>query len=203
MELESRIPEVRKLFKQVMADPGSMFDLLRIDLKEQMERVINEMLKAELTAYLGRARYEPASRDEGQKNYRNGGYRRKYSAKHLGTLAVEVPRDRNGEFHSQLIARYQRREASLERDIALLFLGGFSTRSIQSVSKALLGTSVSAGDVSKVTAELAVAIEAWRNRDLKRLRRKVPHHRRSTLRHAHGTSGREGADAGGHWGVAQ
>lgn len=166
MEMESRVPEVRKLFKQVMADPGSLFDLLRIDLKEQVERVVNEMLKAELTAYLGRERYEPASRDEGRKNYRNGSYRRKYSAKHLGTLAVEVPRDRNGEFHSQLIARYQRREASLERDIALLFLGGFSTRSIESVSKALLGTSVSAGDVSKVTAELAVAIEAWRSRDL-------------------------------------
>jgi putative transposase len=64
------------------------------------------------------------------------------------------------------LRRYQRREASLERDIALLFLGGFSTRSVQLVSKALLGTAVSAGDVSNVTAELAVGIEAWRNRDL-------------------------------------
>jgi putative transposase len=77
-----------------------------------------------------------------------------------------VPRERNGDFHSQLVRRYQRREASLERDIALLFLGGFSTRSVELVSKALLGTAVSAGDVSKVTAELAVGIEAWRNRDL-------------------------------------
>jgi putative transposase len=142
-----------------------MFELLRIDLKEQVEKAVNEMLKAELTAYLGRERYEPSAKSE-RKNYRNGSYRRSYNAKHLGELQIEVPRERNGDFHSQLLRRYQRREASLERDIALLFLGGFSTRSVELVSKALLGTAVSAGDVSKVTAELAVGIEAWRNRDL-------------------------------------
>jgi putative transposase len=165
VEVSSKVPDVQKLFKQVMADPGSMFELLRIDLKEQAEKVINEMLKAELTSYLGRDRYQPTSRGKG-KNYRNGSYPRSYNAKHLGELHLEVPRDRNGEFHSQIVKRYQRREACLERDIALLFLGGFSTRSVELVSKALLGTAVSAGDVSKVTAELALSIEAWRNRDL-------------------------------------
>ena len=165
MEVTSTVPEVRQLFKQVMADPGSMFELLRIDLKQQVERAVNEMLKVELTAYLGRERYQAAGEGE-KKNYRNGSYGRSYNAKHLGKLQVEVPRDRNGDFHSQLLRRYQRREASLERDIALLFLGGFSTRSVALVSKALLGTAVSAGDVSKVTAELAVGIEAWRKRDL-------------------------------------
>lgn len=168
MEVTSRVPEVRKLFKQVMSDPGSMFELLRIDLKEQVEKVVSEMLKVELTAFLGRDRYQPATSGE-RKNYRNGSYTRRYHAKHLGELHIEVPRERNGLFHSQLLKRYQRREASLERDIALLFLGGFSTRSVELVSKALLGTPVSAGDVSKVTAELAVGIEAWRNRDLSRL----------------------------------
>lgn len=77
-----------------------------------------------------------------------------------------MPRERNGEFRSRLLARYQRRESSLERDIALLFLGGFSTRTVELVSKAILGTSVSAAEVSKVTAELAVGIEAWRTREL-------------------------------------
>jgi hypothetical protein len=51
VEVTSKVPEVRRLFKQVMADPGSMFELLRIDLKEQVEKAVNEMLKAELTAY--------------------------------------------------------------------------------------------------------------------------------------------------------
>lgn len=164
MEVTSRVPEAQRLFKQVMADPGSMFELLRIDLKEQVEKVVNEMLKAELSSYLGRGRYQAAS--AAGKNYRNGSYRRRYNAKHLGELQIQVPRDRNGQFHSQLLERYRRREPSLERDIALLFLGGFSTRSVELVSRALLGTSVSAGGVSKVTAELAVGIEAWRTREL-------------------------------------
>lgn len=165
MEVSSKVPEVQRLFKQVMADPGSLFELLRIDLKDQAEKAINEMLKAELTAYLGRERYQPAGKGKG-KNYRNGSYPRRYTAKHLGEFRLEVPRERNGEFHSQILRRYQRREASLERDIALLFLGGFSTRSVELVSKTLLGTTVSAAEVSKVTAELAVSIEAWRTRDL-------------------------------------
>lgn len=165
MKLESKVPEVRQLFKQLMADPGSMFELLRIDLKEQAERVVNEMLKVELTAYLGRERYEP-TRKGTSKTYRNGSYMRKLDAKHLGELRLQMPRTRGDQYHSQLLGRYQRREASLERDVALLFLGGFSTRTVQLVSKALLGTAVSAGEVSNVTAELAAGIEAWRTRAL-------------------------------------
>ena len=166
MKIESKVPEVRNLFKQIMAEPERMFELLQMDLKEQCERVVNELLKTELTAFLKRAPYERRERTEGPPNYRNGSYRRSYAAKNLGELAIEVPRDRNGEFRSQLIGRYERKQPSLERDIALLFLCGFSTRSVAMVSKSLLGTAISPTGVSEVTAELAVAVQTWRLRDL-------------------------------------
>lgn len=166
MKTESTVSEVRDLFKQIMAEPERMFELVQIDLKEQCERVVNELLKAELTSFLDREPYERRELSDEPKNYRNGRYPRKYATKGIGEIEIQVPRDRNGEFRSQLIEKYERREASLDRDIALLFLCGFSTRSVAMVSKALLGTAISPTEVSRVTAELAGAIEQWRMRDL-------------------------------------
>jgi len=165
---ENTVPDVKNLFKQVMEQPERMFDMLQIDIKHQAERAIKELLKAELTQFLGRSRYERESGgEEGQRpNYRNGSYKRMFATQALGELELEVPRDRNGEFQSQLIERYRRREATVDRDIALLFLCGFSTRSVSLVSKALLGTAISPSQVSSVTGELAETIEAWRTRDL-------------------------------------
>lgn len=168
MKNENTIPDVKNLFKQVMEEPERMFEMLQVDIKQQAERAVKELMKAELTEFLGRSRYERENgADENERpNYRNGSYKRTFATQALGELELEVPRDRNGEFQSQLIERYRRRESSVDRDIALLFLCGFSTRSVSLVSKALLGTSISPSQVSSVTGELAETIEAWRTRDL-------------------------------------
>lgn len=160
------LPDVKNLFKKVMEEPERMFEMLHVDIKRQAEEAVKELLKAELSEYLGRGRYERSEQKPERKNYRNGSYTRSFVSEHLGELDIEVPRDRNGEFQSQMIERYARREASVDRDIALLFLSGFSTRSVSLVSKALLGTTISATHVSKVTEELSEAVEKWRTRDL-------------------------------------
>lgn len=146
-----------------------MFELLAIDLKSQCERVIQELLKAELTQFLKREPYQRSREPVEERNYRNGSYFRRYGVRHLGELEIRVPRDRKGEFQSRILRRYDRKEQALERDIALLFLNGFSTRSVELVSKTLLGVRVSASEVSKVTGELFQAIEQWRTRDLRGL----------------------------------
>lgn len=168
MKDENTVPDVKNLFKQVMEEPERMFDMLQIDIKRQAERAVRELMKAELTEFLGRSRYERenGSEENERPNYRNGSYKRTFVTQALGELELEVPRDRNGEFQSQLIERYRRRESSVDRDIALLFLCGFSTRSVSLVSKALLGTTISPSQVSSVTGQLADTIEAWRTRDL-------------------------------------
>jgi transposase-like protein len=167
---ESTVPEVKNLFKQVIEEPKRMFELLHIDIKRQAKRAVTELMKAELTEFLGRSRYERESEADAKErpNYRNGTYRRTFATQALGELELEAPRDRNGEFQSQLIERYRRREATVDRDIALLFLCGFSTRSVSLVSKALLGTAILPSQVSSVTGELAATVEAWRVRDLSR-----------------------------------
>lgn len=113
--VEAKVLQVRDLFKQILQEPERMFELLAIDLKAQCERVIHELLKAELTQFLKREPYERVPEAGGQKNYRNGSYVRRYGVRHLGELEVRVPRDRKGEFQSRILRRYERKEGALER----------------------------------------------------------------------------------------
>ena len=170
METETTVPEVGALFKEIMEAPERMFELFRIDMKHACEQAVKELIKAELTGFLGREKYQRTSKDgESEKNYRNGSYHRQYTVKNVGTLDIEVARDRLGEFESKLVNKYERYEKAIEKDISLLFLSGLSTRGIALISQSLLGRKISAGEVSKVNAELLTGIEAWRVRPLHEL----------------------------------
>ncbi len=107
MELsyEGRITEVEEAFKEIMREPGRMFDMFRIDIKRACEKAVEHVISLELTAHLGRERYERKTTED--KNYRNGSYQRTFTAKGIGSLQFKVARDRNGEFHSKVINRYE------------------------------------------------------------------------------------------------
>lgn len=196
------IPESKEIFKEILKNPETMFDMLRIDMKRCCEQAISELLKCELTLHLGREKYErvlhqcsqllegregtegtadsengsshPVSVSGGvvggRVNYRNGSYMRKYSAKGIGEMSIEVPRDRLGTYNSQLIEKYKRYEKSLETDIVLMFLSGLSTRGLSLISHRLLGRKISASEVSHVSKEMLRGIDAWRLRPLKDLK---------------------------------
>jgi putative transposase len=171
------IPDFRSLIKEVAEEPEKVFDLLKIDMRRSFERAVSELIKAELTSFLGRERYEryPAKKVEAEgedgkagdlTNYRNGYYSRTYTVKNVGTLKVQISRDRLGKFNSRLINKYERYDRSLEKDLGLIFLSGLSTRGISLISKSLLGRKISASEVSRVNAELLTGIEGWRLRPL-------------------------------------
>jgi putative transposase len=176
------LPDVKTIFKEISEDPGKVFDLLKIDMRRSFERALTELIKAELTVFLGgREKYQRLPVKEGEKgsgenenekanekapNYRNGNYWRSYTVKDVGTLNFQVARDRLGEFNSQLINKYERYDKSLEKDLALMWLSGLSTRGISLISKTLIGRKISASEVSKVNEELLTGIEAWRIRPL-------------------------------------
>jgi putative transposase len=164
------LPEVAEVFKIVMEKPEKMFEMLNINLKERAEIAISELIKLELTEFLGRQKYERIS--EGKKvGYRNGyAPSRKYTAKGLGTIRIKVPRDRSGEFSSKLIRKYDRYDKALSKDILVMFLSGMSTRNIELFSSQLLGRKISAQEVSSINKEIMEAIEKWRTRDLSNFR---------------------------------
>ena len=73
-------------------------------LREIVERVLQELLEAEMTEHIGGA--APYERAEGRTGHRNGHKPRTLRTR-VGTLNLLVPQDREGSFSPRLFARYQ------------------------------------------------------------------------------------------------
>jgi putative transposase len=165
--VNSVVPVTKETFATVMHEPERLFDMMQLDFRQIAEATLSGMLKAELTSFLGRQVYGRSPSDTGtQVNYRNGYYNRKFGVKNLGELQIKVPRDRNGEFETKLIAKYERYDQALKRDVCAMFLSGCSTRAIELMSQTVLGRKISRGEVSAINQELLTGIENWRCRDL-------------------------------------
>jgi putative transposase len=79
-----------------------------------------------------------------------------------------MPRDRDGDFQSQVLPRCQRYDERITEDIAAMYLTGISTRTLSLLSTKLIGRPLSPTEVSNSTTELKQAVEKWRVRDLSR-----------------------------------
>jgi len=163
MRIEISVPEVVNVFKEIQSQPQKIFEMVRKEVQEMVGRYLSEMMNAELTHFLGR---EPYERKEDNLNYRNGSYGRNFTLKGIGEVSVEVPRDRNGEYQTQVIPRSRQYEDEIGKDLCLLFLGGVSTRTLAIMSERLIGRKLSPTEISSANKELIDAVEKWRNRDL-------------------------------------
>lgn len=163
MNMEITVTEALELINAIRKQPNDLFEMIRADVKESVGRYMSELMETELTDFLGRKRYE---RIEGKSNHRNGSYARKYTLKGIGEVAVSIPRDRKGDFETQVIPRSKQYEDALREDLCVMFLSGVSTRTLSLISEKLIGRKICATEVSKASSQLAEAVEAWRQRDL-------------------------------------
>ncbi len=85
--------------------------------------------------------------------------------KGIGEVNVDMPRDRKGEFKTQVIPRSKQYEDELKEDLSFMFLTGISTRTLSMISKRLLGRKISSSEVSNANRVLIDAVEGWRTRD--------------------------------------
>lgn len=162
--INAAVPVTKESFKTVMANPEQLFEMMQIDFKQIAESTLSGMLRQELTAFLGRQSHVRSELPA--QNYRNGYYDRKFGVKNLGELNIKVPRDRNGEYQTKMLEKYQRYDQTLKRDVCMMFLSGCSTRGIELMSQAILGRKVSRGEVSEINHEMLDGIDKWRSRDL-------------------------------------
>src|SRR5918995_2299781 len=131
-------------------------------LREIVQRVLQEVLEAEMTEHLGAA---PHQRTEARKGHRNG-YKPRALRTRVGTLNLLVPQDREGTFSTRLFSRYQRNEKALVLALMEMYVEGLSTRKVKEVTEELCGTSFSKSLVSQLASSLDSELEAWRNRRL-------------------------------------
>ena len=167
MKVEISVAEVVQVFKEIQEQPEKILEMVRADMPQVVGGYLSEIMRLELTRFLGRQPYERA---EDGSNHRNGSYQRRFALKGIGEVSVQVPRDRKGEYQTQVIPRSKRYEDELRQDIAVMFLSGVSTRTLAMISHRLIGHKISAGEVSRCSRELVQAIENWRNRGLALMR---------------------------------
>jgi transposase-like protein len=127
-----------------------------------LEPILNQMLQAEMTEHLDA---EPDQRTDARQGYRNGSYERKLTTR-VGTIELEVPRDRDGTFQTQLFERYQRSEKALVTSLMQMVVQGVSTRRVKKITTELCGREFSKSTVSRLTGELDEQVQAWAERPL-------------------------------------
>ena len=158
------LPSVEKV-RQELGQAESIDDFFGKDgiFAKLFADTLEQMLEAELTAQLGYEKYEAKGRNSG--NSRNGKTSRKLRTSN-GDMDIEVPRDRNGDFQSQVLAKHQASSNELEAKILGLYAKGLSTRDIQGTLEDLYGVDISAATISAITDKVWTLVEAWQNRPL-------------------------------------
>jgi len=124
---------------------------------------VETALNAELDEHLGYEKHAPEGRNTG--NSRNGTTSKRLKGQH-GEIEIDTPRDRNGSFEPQLVAKGQTRFTAFDDQILCLYAKGMTTREIVAAFKEMYGADVSATLVSKVTAAVIEQVIEWQNRPL-------------------------------------
>jgi len=109
---------------------------------------------------------QPYQRQKHRRDQANGFYRRSLTSS-FGTVELQVPRTRSGQFQTQVLERYQRRTRTVDQAIRQVFLSGVSTRQTGTALAGLLGDRVSAGTVSQVSKILDEQVRQWHFRSLR------------------------------------
>jgi putative transposase len=132
-------------------------------LKQLQKRLLEKAMGAELTVHLGYGKHDPAGRNSG--NSRNGTSPKTLKGE-FGNLELATPRDRNGSFEPQIVAKGQRRFEGFDQAIISLYSRGLTTREIEGHLLEIYGVEVSPALVSQVTDAVCADVQVWQNRPL-------------------------------------
>jgi putative transposase len=136
---------------------------LRTLAQSAVRTVIETVMREELDAFIGVGWGECSPQ---RKGYRNGHYTRDLVTSTGRLEEIKVPRDREGEFHTQTFERYSRYEPHIAEGLTQMFVAGTSTHKVGEVAQTLLGVAPSASTISRLNQTLAQQFETWRERPL-------------------------------------
>ena len=147
---------------EIQIDDEKIHQLLRGDrgMAVLLEPILNQILQAEMTEPL---KAEPGEQTSGRRGYRNGSYERQLTTR-VGTIELEVPRDREGTFQTAFFQRYQRSEKALVLTLMQMVVQGVSTGRVKEITTELCGREFSKSTVSRLSKELDEQVQAWAER---------------------------------------
>lgn len=116
-------PETSELAALKLPDQHSFHQYLREQIRSAVQAVMEEIMREELTQFLGAAW---GACTPSRKGYRNGNYTRDLATSSGPIEDLQVPRDREGHFHTQAFERYSRYEPQVAQGLTQMFVAGES-----------------------------------------------------------------------------
>jgi transposase-like protein len=131
-------------------------------LCEAVQALSQAVIELEAAEKIGAAPYE---RSEGRITQRNG-YRDRVWNTRVGTVALKIPKLREGSFFPSLLEPRRRTERALLSVVQEAYVHGVSTRKVDDLIQSLGMTGVSKSEVSRICGELDGMVDQFRNRRL-------------------------------------
>jgi transposase-like protein len=132
-------------------------------VRQGVKAILEEVLEEEMAEHLeaGYRELTPTRRGE-----RNGHYQRNLLTPAGKIERLEVPRDREGEFATEVFERYKRMTGNVEEAVLEMYLSGISVRKIAGVTEALSKVRIGKDTVSRIARRLEEEQREWRERTL-------------------------------------
>ncbi len=134
-------------------------DLARAAIRVVLEGLMHEELDALIGVGWGES-------SPNRKGYRNGSYTRNLVTTSGRIEDLKVPRDRAGQFHTQVFERYRRFEPQVAQGLTEMFVAGTSTHKVGKVAQTLMGVAPSASTIGRLNQSLTQQFDTWRTRPL-------------------------------------
>ena len=81
VRVEISVSEVVEVFKELQERPEKILEMVRADMPQAVGGYLSEIMRLELTRFLGRRPYERVKEDS---NHRNGSYPHRFALKGIG-----------------------------------------------------------------------------------------------------------------------
>ncbi|HET9658137.1 MAG TPA: IS256 family transposase [Kineosporiaceae bacterium] len=171
--MSSRVSPSQRLhaeIDQIFAGGADLATAIEQVARLGAQLLLQAALEAEVTAFLGRDRYQRASTTQGAVEGMRNGYAPVTVKTTAGPVTLQRPKLRgtSERFASQLFGAHVTKTNALETLVIASFVRGLSTRDVEAALAEALGESaaVSKSTVSRVCADLKTQYDAWRGRRL-------------------------------------
>jgi putative transposase len=131
-------------------------------LREGVRALAEALMDLEVTQHVGAGRYERTPQRTGE---RNGTRERRWDTR-VGSIALRVPRVRDGSYFPSLLEPRRRAERALVAVVQEAYVQGVSTRRVDELVQTLGLTGISKSQVSVLCRELDAEVECFRTRSL-------------------------------------
>lgn len=137
-----------------LAGPGGL-------LSQITKTVLEAALNAEMEDHLGYSKGDPAG--SGTANHRNGKSQKTVHTD-IGSVRIDVPRDRKAEFEPRIVPKHARRVSGFDDSIISLYAKGLTTGEIQKHLEEIYDVDVSRELISKITDKVVAEMNGSRVR---------------------------------------